>query len=506
MSAKENWVYEPKPINIKRGICYGLTDLMGGGWNNIVSGVIFAFVMSQGISPAFAGAITGIGRIFDALFSLFFGSITDGFYRTKLGKRFGRRHFFILLGGILFAVLFPLFWVQSDDWRYYLIIYIAIEIVIAMILIPWETLPTEMTNDYKLRTVLSGSRMFISATGTAIVFVVLAILKHMQSPNAYLITGIIWTVIFVVAIFVSYRNTWERPLTPEFIKELDSRPRLTIGQMIRQMVSDYCSTFKNKAFRQHLAIYLLSFTGKDFYSTMLPTFIICCIQGAQQDWPWMLQALSAFGILSTLAAAKLMISHGPRFLYALSYTTILVTIVGYVLVWALQVSNPLVVLVIISIFYQLARGILEFTPWNVFPFIPDIDHIITRGDRAGIYAAVMTFFRKSTGAVASWIAGLLLAGIGFDSKTMLNALTTPSDIQMGIALIFLVGPVILIATALFLSRSFKLNRETHEILKNEIERLEEGGSKKRVSPKAKYVCEELTGYPYTKLWPNKAGG
>lgn len=28
MSSKTNWVYEPKPINIKRGICYGLTDLM----------------------------------------------------------------------------------------------------------------------------------------------------------------------------------------------------------------------------------------------------------------------------------------------------------------------------------------------------------------------------------------------------------------------------------------------------------------------------------------------
>ena len=459
--------------------------------------------MSQGISPAFAGAITGIGRIFDALFSLFFGSITDGFYRTKLGKRFGRRHFFILLGGILFAVLFPLFWVQSDDWRYYLIIYIAIEIVIAMILIPWETLPTEMTNDYRLRTVLSGARMFISATGTAIVFAVLAILKHMQNPNAYLITGIIWTVIFVVAIFISYRNTWERPLTPEFIKELESRPQLTMGEMVSKMVSDYCSTFKNKAFRQHLCIYLLSFTGKDFYSTMLPTFIICCIHGSQQDWPWTLQALSAFGILSTLAAAKLMISHGPKFLYAISYTTILITMVGYVLVWALHISNPFAVLAIISVFYQLARGILEFTPWNVFPFVPDIDHMMTRGDRAGIYAAVMTFFRKSTGAVASWIAGILLAEIGFNSKTMLDAVTTPSTIQTGIAIIFFVGPVVLIVLALILSRGFKLNRQTHEILKNEISRLEQGGSKKDVSPEARLVTEELTGHPYETLWPDK---
>lgn len=503
MSTKQNWVYTPKEINIKRGIGYGLTDLMGGGWNNIVSGVIFAFVLSQGISPAFAGAITGIGRIFDALFSLFFGSITDNFYRTSLGKRFGRRHFFMLLGGIFFAILFPLFWVQSDDWRYYLIVYIAIELAIAMILIAWETLPTEMTNDYKLRTVLSGSRMFISASGTALVFIVLAVLKRMQNPDAYLITGIIWTIIFVVAIFISYRATWERPLTPEFIKELDSRPKLTVKQMLQQMVKDYCSTFHNKTFRQHLAIYLLSFTGKDFYSTMLPTFIICCIYGAQGDWPWTFQALSIFGILSTLAAAKLMISHGPRFLFMLSYTAIALTMVGYLLVWFLHITDPFVLLIVISIVYQLARGILEFTPWNVFPFIPDIDKMITRGDRAGIYAAVMTFFRKSTGAVAGWIAGILLAEIGFNSKTMQDFASTPADIQTGIALIFFVGPIVLIVAALLLSTRFKLNRQTHEVLKHELDRLSAGGSKQDASPQAKEVAEELTGHEYDKLWPDK---
>lgn len=504
MKKENNWVYQAKPINIRRGIAYGLTDLMGGGWNNIVSGVIFAFVLSQGIGPILAGAITGIGRIFDALFSLFFGSITDNFYRTKLGKRFGRRHFFILLGGIIFALIFPAFWIRYDDWRYYLIVYIVIELAIAMILISWETLPTEMTNDYKLRTILSGSRMFISATGTAIVFIVLAILKHTQNPDAYLVTGIIWTIIFVVAIFISYRSTWERPLTPEFIKELENRPKLTMGQFIKQMVVDFFSTFKNKAFRQHLFIYLLSFTGKDFYSTMLPVFILSCVQGVGSDLPWTLQALSIFGILSTLAATKLMITRGPRYLYVMSYTTIIITMIGYVLVWFMDISNPVEILIVISVFYQLARGILEFTPWNVFPFIPDVDRIMTRGDRAGIYAAVMTFFRKSTGAVASWAAGILLAMVGFDSKTMLNFASTPHGVQVGISLIFFVGPVVLILVALILSRKFKLNKHTHEILKNELARLDEGGSKKDVSPEAKEVAEELTGWSYDKLWPSKA--
>lgn len=482
MDKKQNWVYQSKSINVRRGICYGLTDLMEGGWNNIVSGVIFAFVLSQGIDPAFAGAIT------------------DDFYRTKLGKRFGRRHFFILLGGVLFAILFPLFWIRSDDWHYYLIIYIAIEVAIAMILIPWETLLTEMTDDYRERTILSGSRMFISATGTALVFLVLAALQHMQNPNAYLITGIIWTIIFVAAIFISYETTWERRLTPEFLAELERRPQLSFGQFLKKTVTDYFSTFKNKAFRKHLFVYLLSFTGKDFYSTLLPTFIIICIQGVKADTPWTLQALSIFGILSTLEATKLMITHGPRFLFSISYSIILLTMIGYFLTWYLHLVNAFWILVIISIFYQCARAILEFTPWNVFPFIPDVDRIMTREDRAGIYAAVMTFFRKSTGALASWIVGILLAEIGFDSKTMTSFANTLHTVQTEIALIFFVAPVILIALALLAASTFKLNRQTHEILKKELNRLEAGGSKEAVEPNARKVVETLTGHPYQKVW------
>lgn len=499
---KTSWVYTPKKINVWRGIGFGMNDLMGGGWNNIVSGVIFVFVMSNGISPALAGAITGIGRIFDAIFSLFFGAITDGFYRNKLGQKFGRRHFFILIGGILFAIVFPLFWVKSTNWIYYLVVYVAIELIIAMILIPWETLPTEMTTDYNLRTVLSGSRMVISATGTALVFFILAALKHAKNPNAYLVTGIIWTIIFVIAIFVSYRSTWERPLTEDFVKKLDSKPDLPLGTFLKNTIQDYFSTFRNKSFRQHLAIYLLSFTGKDFYSIMLPTFILCCINGAKDDLPWTLQALSAIGILATLAATQLMIKRGPRFLYGLSYSTIILTMIGYILTWIFDVNNPVVILIAISLVYQCGRAILEFTPWNVFPFIPDIDRIMTRQDRAGIYAAVMTFFRKSTGAVASWIAGILLEIIGFNSKTMLNYNTTPRNIQLGIMLIFFIGPVILVGWALIIAMKFKLNRQTHDILKAELERLRDGGSKADVKPETKKVVEELTGEPYSDIWPD----
>lgn len=124
------------------------------------------------------------------------GQITDNFYTTKLGQIFGRRHFFLLIGGILFICVFPLFWINvkgpdgNPSFVYYLVVYIAMEMIIAMLLVPWECLPTEMTRDYKQRTTLSGSRMIISSTGTAMVFLILAALKQANSPDAYLIAGI----------------------------------------------------------------------------------------------------------------------------------------------------------------------------------------------------------------------------------------------------------------------------------------------------------------------------
>ncbi|WP_162887563.1 hypothetical protein [Bombilactobacillus bombi] len=49
---------------------------------------------------------------------------------------------------------------------------------------------------------------------------------------------------------------------------------------------------------------------------------------------------------------------------------------------------------------------------------------------------------------------------------------------------------------------FKLNRQTHKVLKNEIARLENGGKKEDVTPEAKDIVETLTGEAYEKVWPN----
>jgi GPH family glycoside/pentoside/hexuronide:cation symporter len=69
------------------------------------------FNMTLGMSGTLVGLALGIGRFWDAFTDPVMGSISDN-ART----RWGRRRPFILLGGILCAVTFPLFWLVPAGW------------------------------------------------------------------------------------------------------------------------------------------------------------------------------------------------------------------------------------------------------------------------------------------------------------------------------------------------------------------------------------------------------
>ena len=89
-----------RKITIPIGIGFGLTDLMGGGAFTIIGAwLLFFYTTYAGLTPVEAASIVGIARIVDAIVSLSIGSISDNFYKTSLGKRFGRRRFFLLIGG-----------------------------------------------------------------------------------------------------------------------------------------------------------------------------------------------------------------------------------------------------------------------------------------------------------------------------------------------------------------------------------------------------------------------
>lgn len=499
-----------------RSLGFGVLDLMGGGWNTIISGLmLYFFTTYGGVTATQSGSIMFIARIVDAVVSLFIGPLTDNLFRYRVGKKYGRRHFFLMIGvPLLLLLIFPLLFIAGRGYWWYLFVYLVVEIVIAMILIPWETLPTEMTDDYTQRTKLSSTRMFLSATATFLVFFIPAQIKSTNNPNAYFITGLIFAILFAVAVSISYFTTWERKLTPEFLAELEARPKVSMTREVMQSVKSFGQAFRNSSFNKHLAVYLLSFTGKDFFASALTFYAVYAVHESESVGLY-LQAPSIVGLPVTIWAGFLMVKRGPKFLWGVSFSTIIIAVLALGLVYLIQPVGILAWLIVICAVYQAGRAVLEFTPWNVYPFIPDVDKLISRQDRAGIYAAVMTFGRKSTGAVATLLLGWIMDLGGFlepgtanrpkldPSCTDACPLVQTSAATHTIAAATVFGPLILIGIALIISRFIYLNAETHEVLRAEIDRLEAGGSKEDVTPEARKVCEKLTGHRYEELWPEE---
>lgn len=122
--------------------------------------------------------------------------------------------------------------------------------------------------------------------------------------------------------------------------------------------------------------------------------------------------------------------------------------------------------------------------------------MVTRQRREGLFAAVMTFTRKSSVALATFVLGVVLEESGF-----VKGQTTQSPhVVATIANLLAIGCIGLLVLALYFAITFKLNKRTHGILVDEVERLKNGGSKADVDAETKEIVENLTGYKYENVW------
>lgn len=505
MKNEEKWqnshIYKPRNINLLRSFGFGVGDFIGGGGQTIISAWLLFFLTKYcNLTPVQGAVILSSTALIDAFVSLLMGTITDNFYRYKLGRMFGRRHFFILISAPVIGILFTIQWIAGLNFWYYYFVYLAFHLMSTIKAIPWQVLPTEMTEDYDERTLLSTTRMFISAGATFLATFIPGQLFRILGTNTalpFFINGAIFGVIFFISLLVIYYTTWERPVTPEMAEELEKH-RASSGSVLHRLgiiFKEYWSTLKIRSFREHLLIYLMSFVGKDTFNTVFAFFIVYCVGSTAQVAAGLL-SVSIIGVFVTIGAGYLFVKIGPRGLYTLSYVTMLVMLGGYWLIYQIHPSHLVMWLYIVSIFYQMGRAILEYVPWVIFPFIPDLDELIVKQSRGGVFSATMNFVRKSTIALSSLVIGIILDHNGFVKGASIQPLHTQHTITA--ILVFGTGGLILIS--LLLAWRFKLNKRTHDIVIKEIERLREGGAKADVTPETRKVCEALTGTSYDQMW------
>jgi len=367
-----------------------------------------------------------------------------------------------------------------------------------------------MTEDYVQRTKMGTLRMWIAGISSSFTTIIPAyLMKRLgdDNPSTYFYTGIFYAVFGAVILLVCYLSTWERPLSQEALDKLDSESKQGAFTNLIATYKQIGSTLRIKTFRKHLVLYFCTYGAIDAFNTIFLYFSTYSLIGANVKTSdgYILLSLSLVGVILAPLLAPLFIKFGARPLYVTGVSTGLVAVAGYGLLYLLQDSiqrNHLFgILIAISIVFQLGRSVIGYLPWNVFPFIPDLDEIISKEKRSGTFAGVMTFYRKASQVVITVLIGVVLQIGGLiTEKDADGNLPTPemqpasASVYIACLLVFLIGGlfVLLFWNAI----TFKLNRENHQLIIDEIARLRDGGAKADVTPDARQAMEVLTGKNY----------
>ena len=478
-------------------LAYGSNDFLGAGAMAVISGwILYFYTTFCGLTPVQAAAIFASARLLDAVASPLIGYVSDHFHRTRLGQRFGRRRFFVLLT-IPLLPSFALMWIDGQSFWYYLVTYAFFEVVYAMEIIPYETLAAEMSSDYKVKAKFAGARILCGQVSAILAGVLPGRIIETfgkSSAETFFYLGLIFAALFMFVALMVFLFSWERPR--EEIESITAAgPDAVPLQGLKRLYSDLWATLKIRAFRLHLGMYLGGYISQDIFNAVFTYFVVFAI-GSTVVVASNLMGMMAFAQLLAVALfIPMCLRYHPGPSYRVAVSLFALGVLGFLALYRIAPAQMNYWIYLPVVVAGLGRGGLNYIPWSTYNYMADVDEIVTGRRREGAFAGVMTFIRKTTQAAAVMGVGLVLQAGGFVSGSTTQqpgAITT-------IMVVLTAGTLTLLAFGFFVSLRFRLDRHTHAVLMAEIQRFKQGAG---TAPSAsdRLIVEDLSGWPYERLW------
>lgn len=502
----------PRAIGFKQAFGFGAGDFYGGGQLVMVATYMSLFWTRFGdLNIQTAQGLIGVGTIISGFAALVFGILSDNLYRFRIGRMFGRRRLLLLiLSPLLLSGI--LLWIPHQPLAVYACVFVLWVILAQLFQAAYNPLPGEMSKDFNERTKLSTVRLFISTAATTVIplgcSAVLSIFGE-DGPFAYQLFAITTTVLFSCAVFIAWKSTWE--MTPEqagFPSAVyENRPKRLIGPALwlrgtRTILHEYASTLRLSVFRKHLGIYLLIQIAMDVFGQTFVFFVMF-------DWnrtaafASLLLGCSVISLPLMPLFGWLITAIGPKRVYAFNFAGCIFGILWLGAAWLLQPMMPGIVWVVFAVSGSLVffafKALCGFIPWAIFPFISDVDQVVSARYRASTFSGVQAFFRQIGSGLAVMFVGAVLGWCGFDSRLAHQS----SSAVIGLAAVALGWFIVSMIAAWIISSHLTLDKHTDYLVLAEIVRLRNGGKKEEVDAETRRTVETLTGLSYERCWQKR---
>jgi len=339
------------------------------------------------------GAITAIGRIFDAVTDPLIASLSD---RCK--SRDGRRIPFMRAAAVPFALACILtFWspVRGESWinaAFLFAMLMLFYLFMTMYCTPYNALIPELGSDQKTRMAISTSISFTYIAGMAMAYLAPAIWGALQGMGLERVTAIRATftgmsLIAMVCMFVPVFTIRER----DYIVAAPSE-----STAFRSLAA----TFRNRDFRVFVASDIAYFLGITMFQTALPFFVTSLLKLDESMSTVYFVLMTALSVLFYIPVNRLTPRLGKKKLILFAFVVFSASFVYTAFFGSALPIPPAVQGYILCAVTAPAMAIFGILPQAVVADIAECDALETRENRSGMFYAARTFAFKVGQSIA----------------------------------------------------------------------------------------------------------
>jgi GPH family glycoside/pentoside/hexuronide:cation symporter len=380
-----------------------------------------------------------IAKAWDAVSDPLMGQLSD---TTR--SRWGRRRPYIFFGAVPYALLFLLIWVpratsnQVIDYLFVTALFILFFTASTVVTVPYNALLPELALSPHGRTKLTAYRQPFSVigwvAGSALVLPLVATLGG--GRRGYVLMAGIFGAVALVVFIVTAFSVRERA-------DFSEKAPVSVTR-------SFALTFKNAPFWWFIAAYSLVSLGYTILSGVL-IFYAKYWLSSETLFTVMMGIVMGFLLLSIPAWVWVSGRIGKKEAFLIG---IVVLIISAASIFFLPRESRVVLFILMGV-AGIGTGAYFLFPYAILPEIIDFDELTSGTRREGAYFGIAFLIFKVSIALAPFITGTVLSGIGY-----VPDIAQSRGTLLGIRLLVGAVPAVFFALGLVFLWFFPLNKST----------------------------------------------
>ncbi|MDR1410392.1 MAG: MFS transporter [Oscillospiraceae bacterium] len=491
-------------------IGYSTANILIGGGPYII-GLYFMMFLTEveGLSFSQASLVVLIAKVWDAVIDPFLGLVSD---RTR--TRFGRRRPYFLLGILPVALSYFCMWNSfgipnnqgTAKMIYFMFAYVAFTTACSLVSVPQSSLLPEAAPEYSLRVHYNSVGYMFNSVGMESAFLLTISLfgftnTELFTPELkpkFMMMGALLGVFFALPLIITFFSTKE--------KDWRGVPKPELN--LREVIWEYKTTFKSRAYRQYIVLPLVQYLCVNIWSSSMPFFLRYVAQ-----LPEKLQLINTLAGVGQMSGFPLnywlSLRYGKqtpaKLLTPLMLVALLVSFFVRPVTYGANMNTTYIMMTISVMLFYFGFSGMGMTPSTIFPDTSDVDELITGRRREGVLSAVNTFTAQVAVGVGQAIFGWVSDAFGV--KTGIgpeNEVPVQTDAAIwGLRVTFAILPAILVVASIILSRRFKMNKNDHVLIVRVIAEKKAQGTV-TITAEEKATLENLAGQRFEDMWIGQA--